>query len=100
MSTPENPYSDGVPHDAPGQPIDWNKHTLTEFVDQNYWHEAEHAIGDIRLFITLQREKARLSHPYPWQQAIIDEIYGHTPRSGKSWLINYLAEFDRNSSKT
>jgi len=50
MSTPENSYSEGVPQDAPGQPINWAASTLVEFVDQNYWHNPEDAIGDIRLF--------------------------------------------------
>ena len=58
MSTPENPYSDGVPKDAPGQPINWDASTLKEFVDQNYWFNPEDAIGDIRYFsLNIPREE-------------------------------------------
>ena len=38
--------------DRPGEPINWGHATLESFVDNNYWHNPEDAIGDIRLYIT------------------------------------------------
>lgn len=41
----------------PGYPINWNHPTLDAFVENNYWHNPEDAIGDIRLYITKSRQK-------------------------------------------
>lgn len=37
--------------DRPGYPITWDHPTLEAFVENNYWHNPEDAIGDIRLFL-------------------------------------------------
>jgi hypothetical protein len=39
----------------PGEPRDWDQPTLEAFVENNYWHNPEDAIGDIRLFINKHR---------------------------------------------
>ena len=38
--------------DRPGYPITWGHPTLEAFVENNYWHNPEDAIGDIRLYIS------------------------------------------------
>ena len=38
--------------ERPGYPINWSHPTLDAFVENNYWHNPEDAIGDIRLYIT------------------------------------------------
>ena len=43
-------------HLEPGEPRDWNQPTLESFVENNYWHGPEDAIGDIRLYITKHKQ--------------------------------------------
>lgn len=52
-------YAAGVPEpsdDEPGLPRDWEHSTLESFVDNNYWHNPEDAIGDIRRFIGIHKQ--------------------------------------------
>lgn len=49
--------------EEPGLPRNWDYPTLEAFVDGNYWHNPEDAIGDIRLFISKQREGHHEGHP-------------------------------------
>lgn len=48
--------------EEPGLPRSWNHHTLEAFVENNYWHNPADAIGDIRLFISRQKEGCE-GHP-------------------------------------
>lgn len=43
--------------ERPGEPINWDHQTLEAFVDSNYWHNAEDAIGDIRRYIANHKHR-------------------------------------------
>lgn len=42
--------------ERPGYPITWDHPTLEAFVENNYWHNPEDAIGDIRLYISKHKQ--------------------------------------------
>ena len=57
--------------------IDWNHKTVCEFVDNNYWHNPEDAIGDIRKMVYKEKNriKPKTKTLYLWAVSFSDDSW-------------------------